>query len=73
MFVRILKKTGKDLTAEKFLQVANKFKYKYKDVSGAAKFPKAFVHGTGCGTLVESDGTAYDIKVPYKCCKEVKL
>jgi hypothetical protein len=73
IFVKILKKTGKDVTAEKFLQVANKFKYSYKDVSGVAKFPKAFEHGTGCGTLVESDGTAYNIKVPYKCYKEVKL
>ena len=38
-----------------------------------AKFPRAHEHGTGCGTLVESDGTEYTIKVPFKCYKEVKL
>ena len=73
IFVKVLKKAGKDLTSEKFLQVANKFKYSYKNVSGVAKFPRAHEHGTGCGTLVESDGTNYTIKVPFKCYEEVKL
>ena len=73
LFVKILKKTGKDLTAAKFLQVANKFKYSYKDITATIKFPKAHTHGGQCGTLVESDGTNYTIKVPYACYKEVKL
>lgn len=73
LFVKILKKVGKDLTAEKFLQVANKFKYSYKDITATIKFPKAHDHGGQCGTLVESDGTNYTIKVPYACYKEVKI
>ena len=73
LFVRVLKKAGKDLTAEKFLQVANAFKYSYKDVTGTIKFPKAHTHGSQCGTLVVSDGTNYTIDVPYGCYKEVKL
>ena len=73
LFVRVLKKAGKDLTAEKFLQVANAFKYSYKDVTGTVKFPKAHTHGSQCGSLVESDGTNYTINVPYACYTEVKL
>ena len=74
IFVKILKKAGKDLTAGEVPEGRRtSSSTRTRTSSGVAKFPKAFEHGTGCGTLVESDGTAYNIKVPFKCYKEVKL
>ena len=46
------------------------FKYEYKDVVGSDSFPAG--HTTRerrAGTLVESDGTTYTIKVPFGCYK----
>jgi branched-chain amino acid transport system substrate-binding protein len=73
MFVQMLKKTGKNLTAQTFLKAANKFKYEVKDVAGAISFPQAHKLGSTCGTLVESDGTNYTIRVPFDCYKRIKV
>ena len=74
LFVDMLKKTGKNLTAERFLQVANKnFKYESKDVTGPITFPQGHKNGSPCGTLVESDGSNYSIRVPFGCYKLVKV
>ncbi len=67
MFIRILKKVGKNLTPEAFSKAASKFTYQIKDTIGPTKYPKAFKQGAPCGTLVQSDGTKYDIAVPYGC------
>ncbi len=71
IFVKALKATGKNLTAERFLQVANKMKYSYKDITSPIKYPQAHDRGGQCGTLVESDGTNYTIRVPFDCYKPV--
>jgi len=74
LFVNMLKKTGKNLTAERFLRVANKnFKYASQNVTGPITFPSAHKLGSACGTLVESDGTNYSIRVPFACYKLVKV
>ncbi len=73
IFVKALKATGKNLTAERFLATANKMKYSYKDVTSPIKYPRAHSLGGQCGTLVESDGANYTIRVPYKCYKPVKI
>jgi ABC-type branched-subunit amino acid transport system substrate-binding protein len=70
-FVKALKQTGKNLTAERFLQTANKMRYSYKDVTGPIKFPLGHKQGQPCGTLVESDGTAYTVRIPFECYKRV--
>jgi ABC-type branched-subunit amino acid transport system substrate-binding protein len=67
LFVSILKKVGKNLTAEKFAKVASKFTYEVPGTVGPTKWPKAFEQGAPCGTLAESDGTVYTLPVPYKC------
>jgi len=74
LFVDMLKKTGKNLTAERFLRVANKnFKYESKDVTGPITFPRGHRDGSPCGTLVETDGSNYSIRVPFGCYKLVKV
>jgi ABC-type branched-subunit amino acid transport system substrate-binding protein len=74
MFVQMLKKTGKNLTETNFAKAANKnFKYEYKDIAGAISFPAGHRTGNTCGTLVESGGTNYTIKVPFACYKRVKV
>jgi len=67
MFVQILKKVGKNLTPERFAKAASKFTYEIPGVIGPTKFPTAFKQGAPCGTLVQSDGTQYNIVVPYDC------
>jgi branched-chain amino acid transport system substrate-binding protein len=74
MFVQMLKKTGKNLTETRFLRAANRnFKYELKDVVGSITFPAGHERGGTCGTLVESDGTNYTIRVPFDCYKRVKV
>jgi branched-chain amino acid transport system substrate-binding protein len=74
MFVQMLKKTGKKLTDTSFLRAANKnFKYEPKDVAGPITFPSGHTRGGTCGTLVESDGANYTIRVPFDCYKRVKV
>jgi branched-chain amino acid transport system substrate-binding protein len=67
LFVKILKKVGKNVTPEKFAKVASKFTYEIPGIIGPTKWPKAFTQGAPCGTLVQSNGTSYDIVVPYGC------
>ena len=74
MFVQMLKKTGKNLTETSFLRAANKnFKYDPKDLAGAVSFPAGHKTGSTCGTLVESQGASYAIRVPFGCYKRVKV
>jgi branched-chain amino acid transport system substrate-binding protein len=74
MFVEMLKKTGKNLTETRFLRAANRnFKYDAKDLSGPVTFPAGHTRGGTCGTLVESEGSSYTIKVPFDCYKRVKV
>src|SRR5436190_6594642 len=74
MFIQMLKKTGRNLTEERFLRAANRnFKYELKDVVGSITFPAGHANGGTCGTLVESDGTNYSIRVPFSCYKRVKV
>jgi branched-chain amino acid transport system substrate-binding protein len=74
MFVQMLKKTGRNLTQERFVRAANRnFRYDPKGVGGAIRFPAGHQTGHTCGTLVESNGTSYEIKVPFDCYKRVKV
>jgi hypothetical protein len=70
----MLKKTGRNLTQERFVRAANRnFKYDAKDLSGSITFPAGHTRGGTCGTLVESDGANYTIRVPFDCYKRVKV
>jgi ABC-type branched-subunit amino acid transport system substrate-binding protein len=74
MFIAAVKRAGKNLTVERFLQQANKdFTYKVPNTVGPTKFPAAHNEPTPCGSLVRSDGSAYTVAVPYTCGKVVKV
>jgi branched-chain amino acid transport system substrate-binding protein len=72
MFIAALKKTGKNLTVDAFQKAASKLKYNVKNTAGPTSFPKDRVQPGVCGTLVTSNGTGYDVTVPYFCGKAVK-
>src|SRR4029079_9389133 len=55
LFVKILKKVGKDVTPEKFAKAASHLKYEIPGIIGPTKWPKAFTQGAPCGTLVQSN------------------
>ncbi len=67
MFIAALKKAGKNLTVESFQKAAGKLKYNVKNLVGPTTFPKDSVAPGTCGTLVTSNGTGYDVTVPYFC------
>jgi ABC-type branched-subunit amino acid transport system substrate-binding protein len=72
-FVKAVKKAGKNLTPQSLQKAASKFKYEIKDVIGPTPFPNAFKFGTPCGALAQSDGTAYNVAVPYACYTNINL
>ena len=42
-------------------------------VVGTTKYPTGYTYGTPCGTLVQSDGSAYKIVAPYGCYENVTV
>ncbi len=68
MFIQALKETGKDLTVENFQQAANDLTYKRKGLVGPTPLGDK-PRPSPCGTLVTSNGTGYDVSVPYFCAK----
>ena len=72
-FVKAVKKTGKNLTPENLQKTAAKMTYQIKDVVGPTPFPDSFTYGAPCGSLVQSDGTAYQVKVEYSCYTNINI
>jgi branched-chain amino acid transport system substrate-binding protein len=70
-FIAAVKKAGKNLTPESFAKVLTKFTYKIKGVIGPTKYPQSRTLGAPCGVLVTSNGTAYEITVPYACYQDI--
>ena len=60
--------TGKDLTVENFQKAANDMTYKRKGLVGPTPLGDK-PRPSPCGTLVTSNGTGYDVSVPYFCAK----
>ena len=55
------------------MKAANKLTYKVANTVGPTKFPAAHTQPTPCGSLVQSDGVAFKVKVPYTCGKVVAV
>ena len=70
-FIAAVKKAGKNLTPESFAKVLTKFTYQIKGVIGPTKYPQSRTLGAPCGTLATSNGTAYEITVPYACYQDI--
>jgi ABC-type branched-subunit amino acid transport system substrate-binding protein len=73
LFLQVLAQRPADLSTASFLKAANRFSYEVPGVVGPTKFPKARTQPTPCGSLVQSDGTAFSVKVPYTCSKVVPV
>lgn len=72
MFIAALKKTGKNLTVAAFQKAASTLQYNVANTAGPTSFPKDKLQPGVCGTLVTSNGTGYDVTVPYFCGQAVK-
>jgi len=71
LFLHMLGKTGKRLTRERFLAVAQRFSYEVPSTIGALRWPGAHSQGVPCGALVQSDGSRYLVAEPYACGKPI--
>jgi branched-chain amino acid transport system substrate-binding protein len=68
LFVSILEKTGRDLTRENFMKVANgNFTWELEGVSGPVSFPNYHQNFNPCAAFVKSNGTGFEVAVPYTC------
>ncbi|MEV1239533.1 ABC transporter substrate-binding protein [Nonomuraea sp. NPDC050022] len=73
IFLDMLKKTGKDLTREKFLAVGNG-SYTYENAGfGRVQYPKDHSEPNGCGALVKLEGGAFQVAKSMKCFDNVPL
>lgn len=75
LFIAILKKSGRQLTPQRFLSIANSddFRHVVPGTIGATSWPAMHAQAVSCGALVQSDGTQYVLAVPYRCGKTIKL
>jgi hypothetical protein len=71
MFIKVAKKAGKNLTPDTWAKALSNYTYQIKGVVGPTKYPASLTQGAPCGTLVTSNGTAYQITVPYGCYKNI--
>ena len=74
LFLAAVQKAGKQLTTASLLKAANrKFTYQVANTVGPITFPAAHSVPAPCGALVASNGTAYEVKVPYTCSRLVPV
>jgi ABC-type branched-subunit amino acid transport system substrate-binding protein len=69
-FVKVLQKTGKNLTPETFAAVMKNFTYQIPGVVGPTVYPEAETEGSPCGSLIGSNGTTFSIAVKYTCYQD---
>ncbi|MFC4584485.1 ABC transporter substrate-binding protein [Sphaerisporangium corydalis] len=73
IFLKVLEKTGKDLTRESFLRTANSgFTYENPGF-GRIEYPKDHTEPNGCGALVKLVGGAFQVAENMKCFDNVPL
>ena len=65
MFIKAMQKVGKNPTPEKLQKVASTMTYKLQGVQCPTTYPKAWKQQTGGTGLVKSNGTSWEIVVPY--------
>ncbi|MCG5211674.1 ABC transporter substrate-binding protein [Streptosporangium sp. KLBMP 9127] len=73
IFLKILQQTGKDVTREKFLAIANGgFSYANPGF-GRITYPKDHTEPNGCGALVKLEGGVFKVARNMKCFDNVPL
>ncbi|GAA2574912.1 ABC transporter substrate-binding protein [Actinomadura fulvescens] len=72
VFLKILEKTGKDLTRDAFLRAANGFSYENKGF-GRIQYPAAKTEPNGCGALVKLENGAFKVAQNLKCYDNTTL
>jgi ABC-type branched-subunit amino acid transport system substrate-binding protein len=70
-FLQVLAKQPKNPTPASFARTAAGFTYSLNGVVGPTRFPTAQTQPIPCGSLVQSNGNAYTVKVAYACAKKV--
>ena len=68
-FIEAVKKTGKNLTAERLQKVASKMTYEREGFIGPTPYPKAWsdAGAPACHAIVKTDGSSYTVVEPYQC------
>ena len=65
MFIEAMQKVGKNPTPEKLQKVASTMTYKLPGVQCPTTYPKAWSQQTGGTGMVKSNGTSWEVVVPY--------
>jgi branched-chain amino acid transport system substrate-binding protein len=74
LLIRVLQEVGEDVTAERFIQIANDdFEFGIPDTLGDITYPDAHNQGAPCGSLVEYAGTEFEVAVPFQCGELIEL
>jgi branched-chain amino acid transport system substrate-binding protein len=74
IFLHHLKKAGSNLSRVKFLAAANDGStYEVPGGIGTLSFPANHQNSVACGSLVQINGSKYDVKVPLSCYRNVPL
>ncbi|ADP83731.1 ABC transporter substrate-binding protein [Pseudofrankia inefficax] len=73
MFLDAVTKTGKNLTVNTFLKTLNtSYSYYVDDAVPQTRFPLNHVVNAPCGSLVQLDGTKYDVATRLSCGQVLK-
>ncbi|WP_106401011.1 ABC transporter substrate-binding protein [Actinocorallia populi] len=70
VFLKMLEKTGKDLTRENFLRAADGFSYENPGF-GRVAYPQNKTQPTGCGALVRIKGGGFELARHLECFDNV--
>ncbi|WP_067813084.1 ABC transporter substrate-binding protein [Actinomadura kijaniata] len=72
VFLKMLEKTGKDLTRERFFAATQDFSYENKGF-GRIRFPSGKTESNGCGALVRLQGDRFTVAQNLKCFANTPL
>ncbi|MQY02935.1 ABC transporter substrate-binding protein [Actinomadura macrotermitis] len=72
VFLKMLEKTGKDLTRDSFLKAADAFSYENKGF-GRISYPAAKTASNGCGALVRLQNGGFTVAQHLKCFDNTTL
>jgi ABC-type branched-subunit amino acid transport system substrate-binding protein len=74
MFLTLLQKAGRDLTAETLLRAANDyFSWDVPGTVGPSTWPRMHTVAVPCGALVAGTGAGFQVSVPFLCAQTIDL